>query len=509
MDQLSLPMDIGGLIPEKHLVRVINGAIERMDIEPLLRKYKGGGTSSYHPKMMLKVLVYAYTQRIYSSRRIAKALRENIQFMWLSGNNQPDFRTINRFRGSVMKDVVDRVFTSVMGLLVEGGYVRLEHYFLDGTKIEANANRYSYVWGKATKGNKEHLQKKIKDLLADIERTNDEENEAYGDKDLEEMGEEGEITPEELERKIDELNRRLAEKPKDRALKKAVRTLEKDYLPRSKRYEEQEEKLGGRNSYSKTDEDATFMRMKEDHIRNREMKPAYNVQIGTENQFILGYSIHQRPADAGCMIPHLKRVEKLLGCLPESIIADAGYGSEENYEYLEEKRLGNYVKHNALAAKRKRKDPRAAYRLENFPYDSEKDEFICPSKRRLVYRETRRKKTENGYVSEYRLYECEDCSGCGHRELCTNAKAKRRIQVNNRLKELSDSAEANLSSNTGLWLRSRRPVEVESVFGRIKGNWSFRRFLLRGLEKVRTEWGLLCIAHNLAKLGALQMGVTC
>ena len=141
MEQLKLPMDVEIKIPEKHLVRTVNNAIEKMNINPLLEKYKGGGTSSYHPKMMLKVLVYAYCQRIYSSRQIAKALRENINFMWLSGNSQPDFRTINRFRSSVMKDIIDEVFASVLELLIEEGHVKLENYFLDGTKIEANANK--------------------------------------------------------------------------------------------------------------------------------------------------------------------------------------------------------------------------------------------------------------------------------------------------------------------------------------------------------------------------------
>src|SRR3989337_4139452 len=140
------------LIPANHQVRVVNRAVERIDIEPLLKKYKGGGTSSYHPRMMLKVLVYAYTQRIYSSRQIAKALRENVNFLWLSGGNRPDFRTVNGFRGEKMKGVIEEVFTAVLELLVEEGYVKLENYFVDGTKIEANANRHKGRWAKRRGG---------------------------------------------------------------------------------------------------------------------------------------------------------------------------------------------------------------------------------------------------------------------------------------------------------------------------------------------------------------------
>src|SRR3990172_6629002 len=186
--QLLLPTDLDELIPAQHLVRVVDRAIEKMDLSPLLRQYKGGGTSSYHPKMMLKVLVYAYTQRICSSRQIAEALRENVYFMWLSGQNRPDFRTINRFRSTVMRGIMDKVFSGVVRLLIEEGYVKLEHYFLDGTKIEANANRYRAVWAKSTRRYKRQLQEKIRTLLDEIERVNEAENEEYGDRDLEEMG---------------------------------------------------------------------------------------------------------------------------------------------------------------------------------------------------------------------------------------------------------------------------------------------------------------------------------
>ena len=171
MAQPSLiPPSWDELIPAEHMVRVVNRAIEQINLEPLLRKYKGGGTSSYHPGMMLKVLVYAYTQRIYSSRQIAKAVRENVNFLWLSGGNQPDFRTINGFRGERMKGVIEEVFTVVLELLVEEGYVKLENYFVDGTKIEANANRHKVVWAKSRAKYEERLREKVKELLKEIER---------------------------------------------------------------------------------------------------------------------------------------------------------------------------------------------------------------------------------------------------------------------------------------------------------------------------------------------------
>src|SRR4030042_1542500 len=206
---ILLPTDLGAQISPKHLVRVVNNAIEKMNLVPLLAQYKGGGTSSYHPKMLLKVLVYAYTQQLYSSRKIAKALRENIYFMWLSGNQQPDFRTINRFRSEVVKGVIEDIFTSVLELLIEEGYVKLENYFLDGTKMEANANKYSWVWAKSTKRYKQKLQEKVKELIVQIEQVNEAENAEYGEQDLEEMGSEEPFDSQKLEQKIQELNQRL------------------------------------------------------------------------------------------------------------------------------------------------------------------------------------------------------------------------------------------------------------------------------------------------------------
>jgi transposase len=520
-----IPPSWDELIPAEHQVRVVDRAVGQIDLEPLLEKYKGGGTSSYHPRMMLKVLVYAYTQRIYSSRQIAKGLRENVNFMWLSGGNRPDFRTINAFRGEKMKRVTEEVFTSVLELLVEEGYVKLENYFVDGSKIEANANRHKVVWAKSRAKYQQRLREKVKELLEEIEAINEAENEAYGDKDLEELGGGGEINAEKLERKIAELNQRLKEKPEDKKLAKAVKVMEKDYLPQQKRYEEQERKLAGRSSYSKTDEDATFFRMKEDRGAEKPLpKPAYNVQTGTEGQFVVGFSLHQRAGDTACLIPHLEGVKAHLSaiarrkpeilpqqedhqpcCLPKNISADAGYGSEENYTYIEEHQLGNYVKYNTFyREQQKHRKPalirKALFRSENFPYEAETDTFICPANQRLTYRGTSHERTENGYRVKLRHYEAPNCNDCPFKPECTRAKGNRRMRVSFRLRRFREQAKSNLLSEQGKLLRIQRNVEVESVFGHIKHNMRFRRFHLRGLEKVKTEWGLVCIAHNMRKL---------
>ena len=316
-----MPPSLDELINEHHLVRVVNQVIDKLDLKTVVGRYRGGGTSSYHPQMLLKVLVYAYTQKIYSSRRIARALRENIHFTWLSGGNQPDFRTINDFRGSRMKGVIEAVFGEVLDHLVETGHVKLEHYFVDGTKIEADANKYKVVWAKRTKRYQERVREQIADLLKQIKQVNADEQATYGDADLEERGEAGQadLNAEQLQQRINDFNQQLRDsqasaselEPERSAARKALKKLEQDCVPRLEKYEQQTETLAGRSSYSKTDPDASCMRMKEDRGAEKPWpKPAYNVQLGTEGQFIVGFSAHGRAGDTACLIPHLAGAPK-------------------------------------------------------------------------------------------------------------------------------------------------------------------------------------------------------
>ena len=502
---LLLPPRLEEMIPADHLVRVVNRVVEEMEISALIKQYKGGGTSAYHPRMMLKVLIYAYVERIYSSRGIAKALRENVNFMWLSGMNQPDHRTLNGFRGERMKGAIEEVFASVVEVLIKAGHIQLENYYLDGTKIEANANKHRVVWAKRNRRYQEQIREQVKEILEEIDRVNEAENEKYGDEDLPEVDIGKKIDSETLKKTIEKLNERLRNLDEPE-LKAAVEKMEKNYLPRQRKYEEQERQLAGRNSFAMADEDATSMRMKEDRGAEKPWaKPAYNVQLGTENQFVVGFSLHQRAGDTTCLIPHLDGLQHHVGRLPKNIIADAGYGSEENYEYLETHHLGNFVKYNTFHREQiKHRKPelirKKMFRSESFPYDEEKDEFICPANQRLSYRFTRTYTSANGYQSERRFYECDHCFACPLKSECTRAKGNRRIQMSFRLRQFRAQARSNLLSDQGKALRCERVTEVETVFGQIKHNQRFRRFLLRGLDKTKTEWGLLCLAHNMKKL---------
>jgi transposase len=502
--QWLLPPSLGELVPSGHMVRIVNAAIDRIDESLFLASYVGGGRSNYHPKLMTKLIVFGYMQRLYSSRLIAKAVREQVPFMWLAAGQTPDFRTLNRFRSERAKGLLEPVFTAVLELLVDEGFVKLEHYFVDGTKIESAANRYTFVWGKAVVKHKAKLQEKVKTLFMAIDEAEKQEDHEHAGKDLPELGEAAGITSEKLEDAVKRLEEKLKEQPKDKPLKKAVRQLRKDLLPRLQKYEAHQHILGTRNSYSKTDPDATFMRMKEDHMRNGQLKPGYNVQIGTENQFILGYSLHQRPTDTRCLKPHLEKVGAALGKLPGTLIADAGYGGEENYAYLEEKQVEALVKYSTYHKEKSKAWKADISKIDNWTYNETEDTWTCAAGKPLAFRYESKEKTESGYEIRHRHYRSASCEGCPLKPSCTKAAGNREVKVSHTYLKLKRQAREKLRSEEGYALSVRRMVEPESVFGQIKSNRGFKRFLLRGLPKVSLEVGWLSLAHNLLKVAAVD-----
>jgi len=504
-DQLIMfPPSVDELIPENHIVRVVDSIIRNMDITPLIKKYKGGGTSSFHPEMMLKVMVFSYINRIYSSRQIAKALSENIAFMWISGGNRPDFRTINNFRSGRLKGAIDELFGEMATMLVNRGYISLNNFFIDGTKIEADANRHGVFWSKNTKRYKEISKDHIKELLHQIDEINDKENREYGDRDLEELGGREEITAADIERVVKDINEKLKDKQDkdkaDKAVERSVKKIEKEYLPKLRKYEEQENTAAGRKSFSNTDTDASVMMMKDGRLH-----PGYNAQIGTENQFIVNFSVHNNGGDSGLFKPHMEKFKEFTGLIPGAVIGDSAYGSEENYSYCEENSIDAFLKYNTFHKEKESKNKNDISKKENMIYHALADEYECADGRRLKFQEERSKITDNGFQYTIRRYECENCDGCDFASLCKKAKGNRIIESNRRLNYHRWKARRLLDSGKGISLRKRRSVEVESVFGDIKRNMKFNRFSLRGIQKVNCEFGLVSMAHNLKKLFNVQM----
>jgi len=492
---MLLPPSLDELIAANHPVRIVNTVLDSLDIEPLLKKYTGGGTSSYHPRMLLKVLIYAYISNIYSSRKIEEACRTNIHFMWLCGMQTPDHNTINRFRGERLKEVLHRIFTQVVQLLAAERLLSLKEVYVDGTKMESVANRYTFVWGAAIKTNRERIAKQLEELWEYAQTVAAEELDSPEPLDF------TDISPEKVKATVEKIDAALREKPEaDKKIKEKLSRVKKDWPENLKRYAAQEEILNGRNSYSKTDPDATFMRMKDDHMGNGQLKPGYNIQITSSNQYVVDYTIHPNPADTTTLIPHLAQLAADYGGLPEEITADAGYGSEENYEHLEKAQVAAYVKYNYFDKDQNEAERnKRPFAQDKLCYDKEHDHFICPTGHVMENIGTEIRKTTTGFEQTITLYQVKSCEGCPLRDACHKGEGPRMIAVNHNLNRHKELARDRLTSERGIHHRKKRPVDVEPVFGNIKQNHGFRRFMLRGKEKVGIETALLALAQNLRK----------
>ena len=487
------PVNIFDKIPANHPVHLVNMVVDQLDISELIKKYKGGGRAAYHPRMMLKVLFYSYLSNVYSCRKIAKALQENIHFMYISNNSTPDFRTINDFRGKILKDHIHDLFSEVVKMLVSLGYVSLDVQYIDGTKIEATSNRYTFVWRKSVEKYKERLEGKIQKILSDIEGHIQSDDQEGNTEELPKT-----IDSDRLKSELSQINKRLSNPTKEQS--KALQELQEKHLPKLKSYEAHLAKLGDRNSYSKTDTDATFMRMKDDHMRNGQLKPGYNAQISTENQFITHASIHQTPGDTTTLSEHLIGFKQAYQKQSQEVVADAGYGSEENYEMLEQEQIEGYVKYNYFHKEQKKKFKNNPFLKQNLFYNAEQDFYVCPMGQRMEKVRTGKRISSNGYESQVTYYQAKRCEGCPLRGQCHKSKTNRIIEVNHRLDQLKVEAKERLTSEKGLEHRSKRPIEVEAVFGQMKSNNNFQRFTMRGLQKVALEFVLMAIGHNLRKM---------
>jgi transposase len=492
---MLLPPTLEELVWVHHPARTVNSVIDRIDLSSVTRLYSPNGASSYHPRMLLKILIYGYLENCYSSRRLEKAIQENVPFMWLAGMQRPDHQTINRFRSERLRDVIGTIFTQVVLLLHEEGLLDIKTVFTDGTKIEANANRYTFVWGNAIKKNKERISKQLKELW-----------DYAGSVAAAELGsEEPDFTnpdPEKVTQTVEKINQALEGKKVDKKVKQKLGYAKNNWPAKLTEYAQKEEILGERNSYSKTDQDATFMRMKEDHMKNGQLKPAYNLQLSTNNQFVVNYSLHPNPNDTLTLKPHLGCYYQNYGFYPSTCTADAGYGSEENYSFLEENKIEAFVKYNLFHKElnQESKPNRSYSLLEDLYYDPENDRYICPMGQPMEHSGESTNPTSNGFLQHFHHYRAKNCRGCPLAAGCNPGKGNKVLKINRNLQHHRRKAKDLLTSEEGIQKRKQRATDVEPVFGHLKYNKRMGRFLLRGKEKVEIETGLLAIAHNLAKM---------
>lgn len=498
--QLVLPLNIEMLIPEDDSVRLLSQILEGLNYQKLYKAYSFTGRKpAVEPRTMFKILTYAYMNNTYSSRKIETSCKRDINFMWLlQGQPSPDHSTIARFRKDYLGDVVaEDLFYQMVQYLHSLSEVKFENLFVDGTKIEANANRYTFVWKKVINKNEAKMYEKIKSCINEL-------NVAYMTSFT--------ISKEHTAKDLREVLAYLDEKKKESGIEfmhgtgkrksQLQRLTEKiiEFKERQEKYDTHNQLFEGRNSYSKTDPDATFMHMKDDHMRNAQLKPAYNVQIGVESEYVTGVGIFQDRSDVSTLVPFLNDMKSNLGRHYENIIADSGYESEENYLYLEGSEQKYYIKPQTYEQWRKKSFKNDISKRENMFYDPEKDEYTCHNAKQLKHVGITHRKSASGYCSEISIYECEDCSNCPYKEKCTKVQGNRRMQVSKVFVEKRQISYENIMTTKGILLRVNRSIQVEGAFGVLKNDYNFNRFLTRGKSSVKTEFLLLCFGYNVNKL---------
>ena len=481
--QLVLALNEEYLLPENAPVRLTSAQLEELDYEKLYRAYSARGRKSkVDPRVMFKVMVYGYQCGIYSSRKLEEACNYRIDFMWLlDGESAPDHATFARFRTGRCGEVVEDLFYQYAKLLEKQGETDHETVFVDGTKLESCAGRYTFCW----RGSVEKHLKKAKEKVFRLTGL----------------------------KKWETLRAHLAQqrehiefvhgKGKHKSAEQR-RWEELDAL--CKRWEEYEDSLEimgeNRNSYSKTDPDATFMRMKDDHMRNGQLKPAYNVQIAVNSEYITGVDVFSNRTDFGTLVPFLKKLQQHHGIKYEEVTADAGYESLENYLFLEENGQVSFIKPANYEAQKTKKFKQKIGRIENMTYDSEEDCFACAEGRKLPLR---RETSEllNGHFVTTAHYRCENCKDCPRRSICCQAKdaeKPKEVTLKKTFWEKRSESQANITTERGIYLRMCRSIQVEGAFALLKNDFGFRRFLTRGKQNVRTELFFLAMAFNLKKL---------
>lgn len=495
--QLALPIAQNIEIAEDEPVFVANAQLEELDYRELYKAYSPiGRKSAAEPRIMFKLLVYGYMCGIYSTRKLEEACRKNIDFIWLlQGERAPDHCSIARFRSGKARDAIEGLFYQYVRRLAKEEEIQYEEVFIDGTKIESMANRYTFVWRKSVEKQLAKVKEKAKELFR-------------------QYGGNGNLTAGKLRRLAQSLVPEGGEMVRGTGRRKP--SWQRQYeeleqlLERWDRYEAQLFEMGcRRNSLSKTDKDATFMRMKEDHMGNGQLKPAYNVQLAVNSEYITGVAAFSHCTDSGTLIPFLEHIQRMQGRSYRDIVADAGYESVGNYLYLDRKDQGCYIKPANYEVRKTKKYSQQIWRLENMQYLEREDCFLCAAGRKLTLRRSCSRK-EKGMVTTTDYYRCEGCGGCPLREQCTTSRDPafcKEVKVCREFAQFRDQALRQLSTPRGTLLRMNRSIQVEGAFGVLKSNRRFKRFLMRGKTNISLELFLLCLAFDLKKYWAkLQQG---
>ena len=486
--QIKLPLELERMIPASDPVRLLSAFVEGMDLSELYRTYDRIRKNQASPRQMMKIVLYAAMNRIYSSRDIQRSCQRDINFMYLlEGMPVPDHATIARFVSLHFSRCSKELMTQMSEILYALGETSGKTIFIDGTKIESVSNKYTFVWKKSVIKNQNRLFEKINSFVGECE-------ELYGIRTVYN----NRISLHTLKRLKKQLCRIRKEEgivfvhgigKRKTMLQKTTEQLD-EYLEKLKEYTKKLHTLGNRNSYSKTDPDATFMRMKEDAMRNGQLKPAYNIQHGVDSEYITWVDISAHPTDTLTLIPFLKDMERHLSYKYSEIVADAGYESEENYLFIEENGQLAYIKPQNYEISKTRKYKKDISRRENMSYDAGRDCYICRAGKELTVTNERKSKTASGYVSVKTYYECSDCTGCPYKTGCikgNNCKTpmeerSKVLQVAKKMTQKRAEDLKRITTEYGTMLRMNRSIQAEGSFADVKEDMNFRRYLYRGKD---------------------------
>ncbi len=497
-----LPLFLSDCLDLLDSVLAFDRFMEGIDLQKYLRNIPEytTGRFRYNPVNMLKTVLFGFMTSGYCSlRELEDNCRVNIRFMYLMDRQTPSYRTFGYFIIEILQDTVEEIFADVNHTIFEEENVDLQHIYIDGSKFEANANKYTWVWKKATEKSRYRLYSKITDLLDQINQdlswsgvrigTNTEYVPDY----LEEVAEQYALLWQ-----LDETNF-VHGRGKHKTVQQRQYELLRKYADKLQEYVEKMEICGpDRNSYSKTDHSATFMRVKKDYIGNDQLLPAYNVQIGVADEYIAVVDVSHYRSDMDCFVPLMEQFRDIYGFYPKYPVADAGYGSYNNYIYCEQHGMEKYMKFpmfkKETSDKKYHDNP---FRAVNFRIDGD-GIMRCPNGKAFVF-QCRKAVRGNHNGRQEEVYRCEDCSGCPYAEQCKRANGNREIRLNEEQTAMHQEVIENLESIQGALLRMNRSIQAEGTLGIMKNDRWYKRIVRRGIKSVRLEVFLVSIGQNLYK----------
>ena len=502
MIQMKIPVEIEKIIEITDPIYTFNEIMNNIDLSKYYKSRKSQyGRPKYDCDKMLKIALFAFMENGYSSLRdIEKLCKTDIRYIWLlDGEKAPTYVTVSNHLNDYIGDNIQKLFYDINKRLFEDEGVDLSTLYIDGTKIEANANKYTWVWKKSCIKNRNKVFVKLTELIDEINNG----TLSYFNVRIEPREEYAVEYLEEVIRRFSSLTGTDGSYIRGRGHHKTTEQRQYDklceYLERLKKYAKHIEICGeSRNSYSKTDRDATFMRVKRDYMGNDQLLPAYNMQIGVCEEYIAVVDAKQYASDMDCFVPLMEKFKEGYGNYPKYPVADAGYGSYNNYLFCEQNGVEKYMKFTMFEKETKDKKYIAnPYRATNFKCD-ENGNLLCPEGRKFEYLYDRQVKG-NKYGRTEEIYKCESCYGCQRRGECSKGNGDRTIRMNRELTTIHNEVLNNLKSDLGITLRTNRSIQAEGAFGSIKWNRSYKRAQRRGIESIILEFTLISIGFNLYK----------